>query len=459
MDEWRGGGGPAVRRKKQPTTNPNRKLPRHPHQTLHSSIDNRKGHCAAKLHSSIDICSYGCGTIFDMHLDATWPEFFAVDFYCGAGGTTRGMIDAGGYVIAGIDKDESCRKTFVRNNPNTSLNHEPPQYLALDMFEASTEYPEGQQHEVREQLRSLIPRFRDLFPELPLMFAICAPCQSFTKFVQRNMTDERSETRIRDQNLLSQTLSFIKEFEPELVMSENVASISTGRLRHVWIDFLNSLKLMGYDVDDRQVCTSNFGIPQRRRRSILVAIKGQREDSFVIPVRDVDAQLKTVDQAIGHLPPLDAGEASSDVPNHICRNLTELNRKRLMALQPGEPNFNLANSDFGDLSLDCHRRLEAKGKRGFGDVYTRMRPDRPSPTITTRFHSVSNGRFGHYAPQQVRAISLREGAALQSFSDEYQFYGTGMDPIARMIGNAVPPVLAKFMSHWAVTKWQERSLA
>jgi len=296
-----------------------------------------------------------------------------------------------------------------------------------------------------------------------LMFAICAPCQSFTKFVQRNMTEKRSETRMRDQNLLAQTLDFIDEFEPELVMSENVASIKTGRLRHVWQDFRNSLILMGYDVDDRRVCASNFGIPQRRRRSILIAIKRQelrrQEQPVLIPEQDVDAELQTVQQAIDHLPSLDPGDESMDVPNHVCRNLTELNRKRLMALQPGEPNFNLANSDFGDLSLDCHRRLEAKGKRGFGDVYTRMRPDRPSPTITTRFHSVSNGRFGHYAPQQVRAISLREGAALQSFSDDYQFYGTGMDPIARMIGNAVPPVLARFMSQWAVNQWQERSHA
>lgn len=391
------------------------------------------------------------------------PRFLAVDFYCGAGGTTRGMIDAGGYVIAGIDKDETCRTTFVRNNPNTSLDRLPPQFLALDMFKASGEYPGGEQHEVWERLRSLIPKFRDNFPDLPLMFAICAPCQSFTKFIQRNMTDERSETRARDQNLLSQTLGFIDEFKPELVMSENVASIKTGKLRHVWHEFRNSLELLGYDVDDRHVCASNFGIPQRRRRSILVGIKRQnhrqQDDRLQIPEQDIDAQLQTVQQAIDHLPPLDPGEESINVPNHVCRNLTEVNRKRLMALQPGEPNFYLATSDFGDLSLDCHRRLEAKGKRGFGDVYTRMRPDRPSPTITTRFHSVSNGRFGHYAPQQVRAISLREGAALQSFSDEYQFYGTGMDPIARMIGNAVPPVLAKFMSHWAVTKWQERSLA
>ncbi len=372
------------------------------------------------------------------------------------------MIDAGGYVIAGIDKDEGCRTTFVRNNANTSLDREPPRFLGMDMFEQTDEYPEGQQHEVREQLRHIIPEFRDGYPDVPLMFAICAPCQSFTKFVQRNMTNERSQTRMRDQNLLAQTLDFIDEFNPELIMSENVASISTGRLHHVWDEFRKSLELLGYDVDDRQVCASNFGIPQRRRRSILLAIKVQNHrqqyDRFRIPEKDVNARPQTVKQAIDHLPSLGPGERANNIPNHVCRNLTPINRKRLMALQPGEPNFNLAYSDFGDLSLACHRRLEAKGNRGFGDVYTRMCPDRPSPTITTRFHSVSNGRFGHYAPQQVRAISLREGAALQSFCDDYQFYGTGMDPIARMIGNAVPPVLARFMSQWAVTMWQERSL-
>ena len=82
-----------------------------------------------------------------------------------------------------------------------------------------------------------------------------------------------------------------------------------------------------------------------------------------------------------------------------------------------------------------------------------MRPDRPAPTITTRFHSVSNGRFGHYDPDQVRAISLREGAALQSFPNDYEFHASGMDVAARMIGNAVPPKLAAFMAGHLADVW------
>ena len=391
------------------------------------------------------------------------PKFFAVDFYCGAGGTTRGMIDAGGYVIAGIDKDEGCRATYVRNNRNLTLDQNTPEFLALDMFEASNEYPQGQQHLVWEALRGSIEGHRKSLPHVPLMFAVCAPCQSFTKFVQRNMTDERVQTRVRDQDLLSQTLGFIKEFRPELVMSENVASIRTGRYRHIWEGFRQDLRSLGYVVGDGLVCASRFGIPQRRRRSFLVAIDqaNMYMDNFdlKIPEDDPSVEPMSVQQAIGHLPRLNAGDSADRVPNHVCRDLSELNQTRLIALNPGEPNFGLSNTEFGDLSLPCHRRLESTGKRGFGDVYTRMHPDRPSPTITTRFHSISNGRFGHYESGQIRAISLREGAMLQSFSEDYEFYGTGMDSIARMIGNAVPPILAKFMSQWAISVWREQSVS
>ena len=111
------------------------------------------------------------------------PKFLAVDFYCGAGGTTRGLLDAGGYVIAGIDKDEGCHDTYVLNNPNEKLNGDYPAFLALDMFPSSEDYPSGQQHEIWHRLERLIPMYRNEAPSVPLLFAICAPCQSFAKFV------------------------------------------------------------------------------------------------------------------------------------------------------------------------------------------------------------------------------------------------------------------------------------
>ena len=389
------------------------------------------------------------------------PKFLAVDFYCGAGGTTRGLLDAGGYVICGIDKDESNRVTYQRNNQNTTLAKAEPRFLAFDLFPCRSDYPQGQQHEVWDKLGELIPHHRQMAPEVPLLFAICAPCQSFTRFVQRRMTVDRTQRRDRDLNLLSQTIAFVTEFQPEMVISENVASIKTGLYRHIWSDFQDQLRLLGYTLGEDRVCASCFGVPQYRRRSVLLAVKTETASGSVfdlrVPDRDPDTPQLSAREAIGHLPSLEAGGWTDDVANHACRNLTEVNLHRLMSVKPGEPNWGFSETPFGDLSLPCHRRLAAKGKQGFGDVYTRIYPDRPSPTLTTRFHSVSNGRFGHYDENQVRGLSLREGALLQSFGDDYKFHGGSMDAIARMIGNAVPPKLSAYMASWLLGLWHDRS--
>lgn len=388
----------------------------------------------------------------------TKPRFLAVDFYCGAGGTTRGLLDAGGYVIAGIDNDVSCRETYEQNNVNDTLDECGPAFLAYDMFPESSDYPDGQQEQVFEELRALIPQHRAMAADVPLMFAICAPCQAFTKFAQRHLTPTREESRKRDRGLLAQTLDFIDEFEPELVLCENVIGISRGASREIWTDFKDQLQERDYVVDDDDVCASNFGVPQYRRRSFLMGIKTPSQ-LLTIPVQVPkgagDEKLVSVKDAIGNLPELEAGEAHGDDRNHVCRNLSDTNLRRLEYLKPGEPNFGLADAPAGDLSLACHRRLEGTGKRGFGDVYTRMRPDKPSPTITTRFVSVSNGRFGHFDQKQVRGISVREGATLQSFPPEYRFYGNGIDANAKMIGNAVPPKLAAHMADHLVSTWED----
>ena len=175
-----------------------------------------------------------------------------------------------------------------------------------------------------------------------------------------------------------------------------------------------------------------------------------------VPKSDPEGPRPTVRDAIGHYPALEAGQRSSDIANHVCRDLAEINRKRLMSMKPGESNWGLAKTPFGDLSLPCHRRLGRGGKQGFSDVYTRIHPDRPAPTLTTRFHSVSNGRYGHYDQNQVRGLSLREGATLQSFPEAYRFHGRGMDAVARMIGNAVPPKLSQYMATWLVGLWEQQ---
>lgn len=392
-------------------------------------------------------------------LHSAMPEFLAVDFYCGAGGTTRGLLDAGGYVICGIDKEESYRLTYQRNNRNYTLDEGEPSFLALDMFPNCPDYPLGQQHVVWTELRKLIPYHRAMLPGVPLLFVICAPCQSFTRFVQRNMTTERIQIRARELDLLSQTLGFIAEFQPEMVISENVARIRTGQFRHIWSQFESDLRDLGYAVGEDQVCASRFGVPQYRRRSVLLAIRKEDEckqtSDLPVPDRDPQAQIHSTREAIGYLPPLEAGERSKDIPNHMCQNLTEINRHRLMSVKPGESNLGFSETPYGDLSLPCHRRHADKGGRGFSDVYTRMHPDRPSPTLTTKFLNISNGRFGHFDEKQIRGLSLREGASLQSFEVNYEFYGDSMGDIARMIGNAVPPKLSEYMAKWLLGLWRD----
>lgn len=385
------------------------------------------------------------------------PRFLAVDFYCGAGGTTRGLLDAGGYVIGGIDNDASCRETYERNNANETLDQCGPVFLEYDMLPKSPSYPNGQRAGAFEALRSLIPSARRRLDAVPLMFTICAPCQAFTKFAQRHLTQTRANSRERDRGLLTQTLDFIDEFEPELILCENVTGISRGASAQVWSDFRGQLEDRDYAVDDDHVCASAFGVPQYRRRSFLMGVKTESlalSTPLTVPKRAGDGKLVSVKEAIGDFPPLKAGEGVDSIPNHKCRNLSDTNSRRLEYLEPGESNFGLADAPAGDLSLACHRRLEGTGKRGFGDVYTRMHPDRPSPTITTRFISISNGRFGHFDQDQIRGLSVREGATLQSFSPSYRFFGNGIDANAKMIGNAVPPRLAKYMADHLVSAWR-----
>lgn len=390
------------------------------------------------------------------------PAFLAVDFFCGAGGTTRGLIDAGGYVLAGIDKEGFCRKTFVENNLNRSWDEKPPVYLQRDIFPADETYPVGEHAELQADLEMLIPPFRRKLPGVPLLFAICAPCQPFTTLSRKEMSDVRVAKRDKDRNLLKEAARFVQQFRPEMVLSENVAGIKDARYGGIWEEFRSELERLGYATGTRVVCTSRFGVPQYRKRSILVAVLKQKvrqecladflAAELVVPESDPASPIMTVEQAIGHLPPIIAGQQHDAIPNHRARALSDLNQKRLSSAKPGESNAYMENTIHGDLSLECHRKVNARLQdRCFSDVYTRMRPDRPSPTITTKCHSISNGRFGHYDMDQVRGISLREAARLQSFDDDYVFHPVNMiDPVARMIGNAVPPKLARYFATFLV---------
>ena len=397
---------------------------------------------------------------------AKMPAFLAVDFFSGAGGTTRGLLDAGGYVIAGVDKDISCERTFVENNGNVTLDRRPPYFLCRDIFPASKAHPGGEQERLQKELRLLIDKYRRLAPAVPLLFAICAPCQPFTTLARKELSKNRIERRRKDKSLLSEALKFVKAFQPDIVLSENVAGISDPKFGGIWQEFCDALSGAGYAVGKDVVCASNFGIPQYRKRSILVAVKRSRarqsatkSGTLTIPSSTSTHDTVSVRQAIAHLPRIEAGQLHPEISNHRARSLSDTNLKRIASAIPGQNNGYLSSTPYGDLSLACHRRVKKKLKTAcFTDVYTRMSPDRPSPTITTKCHSISNGRFGHYDTTQNRGISLREAAALQSFRDDYIFYPEdAVCAVAKMIGNAVPPLLAKSFAEFGLTLLDRRS--
>jgi DNA (cytosine-5)-methyltransferase 1 len=174
------------------------------------------------------------------------PAFLAVDFFCGAGGTTRGLIGAGGYVMAGIDKAGGCRETYVENNVNAVIDYSTPRYLDYDIFPATKTYPDGEQKKLLAELKELIPYYRGKAPRTPLLFAICAPCQPFTRLSRKKLSRKRKAGRERDSNLLREAVKFVAAFRPELVLSENVQGIKDPKYGGIWDEFRAALEKLGY---------------------------------------------------------------------------------------------------------------------------------------------------------------------------------------------------------------------
>jgi len=370
-----------------------------------------------------------------------------IDFFCGAGGMTNGLIRAGMHVLAGIDNQPLCEQTYIQN---TNLDGSSPAYLCKDIFPKSKTHPDGQQHEISEAIHSLIRDFKrkEGRRKVKLVFAICAPCQPFTRITKIEMSESRKFKRDNDSNLLLTSANLIEEFRPDCIICENVEGIADDVQTSVLGRFKRALKKLDYSFDAKVINASKFGVPQNRRRTIGIGYDMFRYGAAV-HIPDCDESLNryvSVAETIGHLPPIAPGEIHTKIPNHRSRSLSPLNLKRISCAPPGFSNSYLLGTPYGDLSLDCHKRFANKwGEASFTDTYTRMRGDDVAPTITTKCISITNGRFGHYDTNQNRALSPREAALLQTFDEDYVFYPEdNIEFTARLIGNAVPPRLAEY---------------
>lgn len=333
-------------------------------------------------------------------------DFSAVDLFCGVGGLTHGLILEDINVKVGIDFDPTCKFAFEENNK--------AKFLHKDVTELSA-----------NELRKCFPKGKRK------ILVGCAPCQPFSLYNHKTAKNAKSRKTDSKWKLLYSFSDLIEKVKPDIISMENVPMLVKFNKGKVFGDFLLKLKKAGYNVSWSIVNAQDYGVPQRRRRLILLGSKmGVIE---LIPKVAEGKKYKTVRDAIGHLPPVEDGVPHPSDPLHRARKLTELNKKRIQAMKEGGFWRDWDKS----LWLKCHTKDTGKD---FNSVYGRMKWDDVAPTMTTYCIGLNNGRFGH--PEQDRAITLREASLLQSFPENYQFINPELtfnsQNIAKHIGNAVP---------------------
>ena len=339
-----------------------------------------------------------------------------IDLFCGIGGLTHGLRTAGLDVIAGIDLDQSCQYAYEHNNKNA-------RFVLADV---SALHPD---------------KIAELYPAEEIRVLVgCAPCQPFSKYTKRYRKGGQNGGRENDEwqcdnnwKLLYSFANIVAHILPEVVSMENVPELVDEK---VFRDFHDALLQLGYDVDYSVVYCPEYGVPQNRRRLVLLASQ-LGKIRLIEPICN-ESNYPTVKGSIGTMPPIAAGAQNREDAMHTASRLSPINLRRIRSSVPGGSWF-----DWDDeLKLKCHKKKSGKTYRS---IYGRMCWDSPSPTITTQFYGYGNGRFGH--PEQDRALTLREGALLQSFPPKYEFFDPAGEfhrrKLGTHIGNAVPVELGR----------------
>ena len=322
----------------------------------------------------------------------------SVDLFSGCGGLTEGLRQAGYKVVSAVELDRKAVVTYKVNHPNVKL------------------------HEV--DIRNLSPE--DLMNEAGLvkgdlfLLAGCPPCQGFSRLRTRNgkniVEDERND-------LIFDFLRFVEGMLPKRIMMENVPALEHDQR---FVFFKSRLEELGYFVACKVVNASDFGVPQRRKRLIVLASYDSKpcfpkNNKEKITVRDA---IGNIDELVGNQDCL-----------HTLPEKRSENVKKIISMIPkdGGSRHQLPEK----YHLKCFKK-----SGGFRDVYGRMSWSSVSPTITSGCSNPSKGRFLH--PEKNRTITLREAAVLQGFPYNYKFLvDHGKQSIALMIGNALPPPLIK----------------
>lgn len=338
-------------------------------------------------------------------------QFLLTDFFSGCGGTTQGLKTAGFEPTLSIDHDHDATQTYQLNHPNTHTLQTDIQNLPTNTIKPWTQTTKNQTR----------------------LFVGCAPCQPFAAHQKtKHQNDKRT-------HLLLEFLRFVETYQPELILVENVAGLT--RIPHKnspFTHFVNTItKQHNYHTTHKIIKSSDYGVPQTRRRLILLASKlGPITLPHPTHGPDTPNPTPTIQPFIQHLPPLKAGQTHPTDPTHRAAHLSPLNLQRIKHTPPGGDRRHWPPH----LLPNCHNGTF----KGHTDTYGRLHWNKPAPALTTRCVSYSNGRYGH--PTQNRGITAREAACIQTFPPNYQFAG-GLTSQAKQIGNAVPPLLAEKIGH------------
>ncbi len=334
-----------------------------------------------------------------------------IDLFSGCGGSALGFHQIGFEIKVAVDIDKYASDTFKLNFPNAAV-------FATDITTISG----------KDLLKAA-----DAKSGKEVVIIACPPCQGFS--TARRKSESLSDPR---NTLIYQFLRLLEEIRPYAFVMENVPGLATGIGKSMFLDILQKLKKLGYYTMHDIVDTADYGVPQKRKRLVLLGTNDPKIRLTFPKQTNQDPNLtdrylepwNTVRNTISDLPPLKAGERSENDSMQVASSLAEINLKR-MDVTPHDGGDRLSWPE--ELVLECHKKVT-----GYRDIYGRMKWDAPSPTITGGCVMISKGRFGH--PEQNRAISLREAARLQTFPDEFKFAGN-IGQIAAQLGNAVPPLL------------------
>lgn len=356
-------------------------------------------------------------------------KLYAIDLFSGCGGTTCGLKKAGLEVKAAVEINPAAVKTYKENNKEVSV-------ISDDIRNVSGK-------ELREK--------SGISEKERLLLVACPPCQGFSAIRNGGQDDKRNQ-------LVFEFIRLIEEMKPDFILMENVAGMSKGKGKKVFSEAVKRFK-EHYECIYDVLNAADYGVPQMRKRLVLHGIRKDlltalREKEFNLSLPEVTHRnpkrkenlpiWKTASVILG-LPEIGAGETCNvkEVYNHTCNGMSETNMKRIQYIREhGGDRRCLPDT----LALACHRN-----KGGHTDVYGIMDMEKPAPTITGGCMHYSKGRYGH--PYQDRALSAREAARLQSFDDDYIFYGSNAE-VALQIGNAVPVDLAKASGKYFVSLFE-----